>query len=535
MLDSGGMPESEDKPPTLASLRAGRGGFRAGKRVSSLVSSAKDGGPGEQGGLFSALAEAVVPVVRGRPVAKAVVAPKVSSSGSVERRVWSVRALVSDILQHIETAYTDIWVEGEISNCRPAPSGHIYFTLKDGEAQLPIVMFRRQAGLLRFRPADGLAVLVRGRVSVYESRGQLQLIAETMEPRGAGALQLAFEQLKARLLAEGLFDAERKRELPAFPKCVGVVTSANGAVIRDIVTIVLRRHARLNLLVYPATMQGTASPRSVAAGIRWFNANRSLVDVIVIARGGGSLEDLAGFNDEGLARVIAASELPVVSAIGHETDFTIADFVADLRAATPSAAAELITAAQHGVEARVDALTARVQRAGRFHLMHARQRYARLSAESVLARLRDAVSRREQRLDELHLRLDRLVQRRLRICAQRFVVLDERLRRQQMTARIAAAQRRLQGVTQRLQRTTVQMVGTRRTRLDRASARLEALSPLAVLSRGYALVYAADGALLRSAGSTNAGETIRVSLARGGLEAKVTRTMMEEDVTETNN
>jgi exodeoxyribonuclease VII large subunit len=533
MLDSGGMPDSEDKPPTLASLRAGRGGFRAGRRASSAASSGKDAGLREQGGLFSALAEAVVPVVRGRPVAKAA-APKGSASGASERRVWSVRTLVSNILQHVETAYTDIWVEGEISNCRPAPSGHIYFTLKDGEAQLPVVLFRRQAGLLRFRPADGLAVLVRGRVSVYESRGQLQLIAETMEPRGAGALQLAFEQLKARLLAEGLFDAERKRKLPAFPKCVGVVTSANGAVIRDIVTIVRRRHARLNLLVYPATMQGAASPRSVAAGIRWFNANPSLVDVIVIARGGGSLEDLAGFNDEALARVIAASQLPVVSAIGHETDFTIADFVADLRAATPSAAAELITAAQHGVEARVDALTARVQRAGRFHLMHARQRYARLSAESVLARLRDAVSRREQRLDELHLRLDRLVHRRLRVCAQRFVVLDDRLRRQQMTARISTAQRRLQSVTQRLHGTTVRVIAERRMRLDRASARLEALSPLAVLSRGYALVYSADGALLRSAANTGAGETIRVSLARGGLEAKVTRTMMV-DGTETNN
>ena len=199
-------------------------------------------------------------------------------------------------------------------------------------------------------------MLVRGRISVYESRGQLQLIAETMEPRGAGALQLAFEQLKARLLAEGLFDADRKRPLPAFPKCIGIITSPTGAVIRDIVTIVRRRHARLNLLIYPATMQGASSPGSVAAGIRWFNANPSLVDLIVLARGGGSFEDLAGFNDEALARVIAASELPVVSAIGHETDFTIADFVADLRAATPSAAAELVTAAQHRIEERVAAL-----------------------------------------------------------------------------------------------------------------------------------------------------------------------------------
>ncbi len=279
-------------------------------------------------------------------------APKPPAAAVSERRIWTVRSLVTSVRQQVESAYTDIWVEGEISNCRPAASGHIYFTLKDGEAQLPVVLFRRQATLLRFRPADGLSVLVRGRISVYESRGQLQLIAETMEPRGAGSLQLAFEQLKARLLAEGLFDADRKRPLPAFPHCVGIVTSPTGAVIRDIVNVVRRRHARLNLLVYPATMQGSSSPGSVAAGVRWFNKNPSLVDVIILARGGGSMEDLSGFNDEALARVIAASEIPIVSAIGHETDFTIADFVADLRAPTPSAAAELVTAAQHRVEDR---------------------------------------------------------------------------------------------------------------------------------------------------------------------------------------
>ena len=184
---------------------------------------------------------------------------------------WSVRDLVNDLRQHVEAAYADLWVEGEISNCRAAPSGHVYFTLKDGEAQLPVVLFRRQAQLLRFQPQDGLAVLVRGRVSVYESRGQLQLIAETLEPRGTGALQLAYEQLKARLLAEGLFDAGRKRPLPAFPRSVGVITSTSGAVLHDIVRVIRRRHARLNLLVYPATVQGPECAASVAAGIRWFN------------------------------------------------------------------------------------------------------------------------------------------------------------------------------------------------------------------------------------------------------------------------
>jgi exodeoxyribonuclease VII large subunit len=510
--------------------------MRPGKRPSS---SPEPDSP-RQTGLFSPLTEtasapgfqpAEASIVRQNtpvPSIKSPDRPAPTSSVATERRIWSVRALVTDIRQHVETDYTDLWIEGEISNCRPAPSGHIYFTLKDGEAQLPVVLFRRQARLLRFRPADGLAVLVRGRVSVYESRGQLQLIGETVEPRGAGALQLAFEQLKARLLAEGLFDAARKRPLPSFPRGIGIVTSPAGAVIRDIVTIVRRRHARLNLLVYPAIMQGVSSPGSVAEGIRWFNAHRSIVDIIILARGGGSLEDLVGFNDEGLARAIAASELPIVSAIGHETDFTIADFVADLRAATPSAAAELVTGVQHNVEDRISALTARVQRAGHFHLMHARQRYARLSAESVLTRLRDAVNRRDQRLDELRLRLDASVQRRLRVRTQRLALLIDRLRREDIGARIATIHRRLQNADQRLHRTTNQIINARQTRLNRASAHLEVLSPLAVMSRGYALVYAADGALLRSAADTAAGQAIRARLAHGTVEAEVTQTKIDE-------
>jgi exodeoxyribonuclease VII large subunit len=530
------MPESEDKPPTLASLRARRGKTRPGKRTPSPASSGDSIG---QSGLFSALTENA-PIYDDQPAQATVVRQESASFGksqhklavisavTAERRIWSVHALVSDICQQVEAAYSDLWVEGEISNCRTAPSGHIYFTLKDGEAQLPVVLFRRQARLLRFRPADGLAALVRGRVSVYESRGQLQLIAETMEPRGAGSLQLAFEQLKARLMAEGLFDADRKRPLPAFPKCIGIVTSPTGAVIRDIVTVVRRRHVRLNLLVYPAIMQGASSPGSVAAGIRWFNAHPSLVDVIVLARGGGSLEDLAGFNDEALARVIAASELPIVSAIGHETDFTIADFVADLRAATPSAAAELVTATQHRIEERIATLAARVQGAGRFHLIQARQRYARLSAESVLTRLRDAVNRRDQRLDELLLRLDGAAHRRLRSSAQRLALVIDRLRRRDMAVWIAATHRRLQSATQRLHRTTVQISNVRQNRLGRASARLEALSPLAVLSRGYALIYTADGTLLRSAAETSAGRTIRARLAEGTLEAEVKKIKINE-------
>ena len=475
----------------------------------------------------------------------------VSESRS-ERRIYTVRSLVAHIRLHTESAYADIWVEGEISNCRPAASGHIYFTLKDGEAQLPIVLFRSRNQLLRFKPTDGLAVLVRGRISIYESRGQLQLIAETMEPRGAGALQLAFEQLKKRLAAEGLFDASRKRPLPTFPHCIGVITSPSGAVVRDIVTVVRRRHACLNLLIYPAVMQGATSPSSVIAAIRWFNAHPERTDLILIARGGGSLEDLFAFNDESLVRAIAASRLPIVSAIGHETDFTISDFVADLRAPTPSAAAELITAAQHRIEDRVAALSLRLNRGIVFNVMQSRARYSRLSADSVLSRLRDSLYRHEQHLDDLNDRAESAMQRVFRTPTMRLKILTDRLRLQAPIARLTAAHRRLARAQEALTRTSTRLLTARNSRLATAATRLEALSPLAVLSRGYALVYAIPSAdagaphlasemwdpplsdqplgkevLLRSSADIKPGQQIRARLATGSITAAVLATQME--------
>ena len=479
-----------------------------------------------QGTLAGLLLETAAPK-RARKPAQAVepetvvqAAAPVARPGSAAAPL-SVRELVAGIRQQMEREYTDIWVAGEISNCRPAPSGHIYFTLKDGEAQLPVVLFRRQAQLLRFRPQDGLAVLARGRVSVYESRGQLQLIAETLEPRGAGALQLAFEQLKARLLAEGLFDATRKRSLPTFPRSVGVITSTGGAVLHDIVKVVRRRHARLNLLIYPAAVQGPECAASVAAGVRWFNQHAGTVDLILIARGGGSIEDLAGFNDETLARTIAASELPVVSAIGHETDFTIADFVADLRAPTPSAAAEVITAAQHRIEERVQALDERVRRAIRYQFMLSRQRFTAVSVGQMQSRLVALIGRRAQRIDDLRYRLETAAARRLRSRAHQVASLTARIERQNPAVRLALARRRLENAEQSMGRIAAALVAARTARLDRALARLEALSPLAVLNRGYALVYGADGQLLRDAVAVRPGETIRARLAKDALTAEV--------------
>jgi exodeoxyribonuclease VII large subunit len=437
---------------------------------------------------------------------------------------WSVGELVTGVRQRLEGEYQDVWVAGEISNCRPASSGHIYFTLKDGEAQLPVVLFRRQAQLLRFRPQDGLAVLARGRVSVYESRGQLQLIAEKLEPRGAGALQLAFEQLKARLLAEGLFDSARKRPLPAFPLCVGVITSTGGAVLHDIVKVVRRRHAPLHLLVYPATVQGPGCAASVAAGVRWFNQNPGKVDLILIARGGGSIEDLAGFNDEALARTVAASALPVVSAVGHETDFTIADFVADLRAPTPSAAAELITAAQHRIEERVEALDARLRRAARYQMMLSRQRLAAASTAEIQGRLLALIGRRGQRVDDLSYRAEAAIARRLRRWGNQLGMLTTRIERQNPSVKLGLGRRRLERAEQSLQRLARTAVAAPELRLDRASARLQALSPLAVLNRGYAIVYGADGKVLRDAAEAKPGDEIRARLATGSVRADVKST-----------
>jgi exodeoxyribonuclease VII large subunit len=438
----------------------------------------------------------------------------------VARRIWKIGDLVCEMRLHVERAYGDLWVEGEISNLRAAPSGHVYFTLTDGEAQLPVVLFRRQASLLRFKPADGLHVLVRGKVSVYEQRGQLQLVAEFLEPVGAGSLQIAFEQLKARLEARGLFAAERKKPLPAFPRCVGIVTSPTGAVIRDFLNIVRRRHAALGVQLYPAAVQGEAAAAEVAAGIAYFNRARG-VDVVVIARGGGSLEDLAPFNTELLAEVIAASELPVISAVGHETDFTIADFVADLRAPTPSAAAELVTAALHNVAERVQSLDQRLARACRYRLMQARNAMARVRVETILMRERDQLRRRQQRVDDLGQRMEAQWRARHRSLAGRWQEQTTRLQQQDVAWRVTTVQERLGALDARLMRAERERLREWREREAALSRELGALSPLGVLQRGYALVYDERGALIKQVEDVRKGQNITTRLRSGRLRSRV--------------
>jgi exodeoxyribonuclease VII large subunit len=434
--------------------------------------------------------------------------------------VFTVGELVRHIRNLVERTHNHVTVEGEISNWRPATSGHCYFTLKDAEAQLSIVLFRRQAQLLRFRPKDGDAVRISGSLSVYESRGQLQLVAETMQQTGLGALLAATQALKDRLRREGLF--ENQRPLPPFPHCIGVVTSLQGAALRDIVKVCRRRHAAVNLLIYPAAVQGPNCPTEVAAGLNWFSTHPEHVDVVLVARGGGSWEDLHGFDAEIVARAIAACSVPVITGIGHATDTTIADAAADLSAPTPSAASELLTAAQHNLADRLTRLHARLTRSNRYNLLRLRQRIATLTANSLLRRTRNTA----QRLDDLTYRAETTLNRSLRTRTARLQQLETRLRRQHVSLRLANDRHRFQSLQQRLQTARTTPFHAPQTRLNRATTQLETLSPLRVLERGYALVYLGDGGpnskLLRNATEAPPGTPITAQLAKGRLRAKVT-------------
>ena len=438
----------------------------------------------------------------------------------IARRIWPVRDLVAQVCEQVESKYADIWVEGEISNYRPAPSGHLYFTLKDSEAQLPVVLFRRQALLLRFKPADGLHVLVRGRVSVYSQRGQLQLIGETIEPVGAGSLQLAFEQLKERLKAEGLFEAERKKALPAFPRTVGIVTSPTGAVIRDFLNIVRRRHSGLNVLLFPVSVQGEQAAQEIDAALAQLNKT-DWVDLIVVARGGGSLEDLAAFNSERVARAISRSTLPVVSAVGHETDFTIADFVADLRAPTPSAAAELITEAQHRISDRVASQASRLERATRFQLLHARQHLNSVPVSRAEWRMTAILQRLDQRLDDLAFSMETSVSGLVRQRERRVEELAAAVLHHDPRQRLGRTRERLNTGRALLQRSLEHTLHATAARLSAMDARLHSLSPLAVLERGYAIVIGTSGAVIRKTSQISTGETVTTRLSDGEFTSRV--------------
>ena len=448
-----------------------------------------------------------------------------------ERRPLTVSELTESIRKAIEARFSTVWVEGEISNFKAHSSGHWYFTIKDEGAQLRAKCFRSANSRIRFRPKDGLHVRARGRLTVYEARGEYELIVEALDPVGAGALQIAFEQLRDRLQAEGLFAAEHKRPLPIFPGRVGIVTSPTGAAIRDILNVISRRTRTVHVLFSPARVQGEGAGSDIARAIKLLNdyhqraqadgRDKDLVDVLIVGRGGGSTEDLWAFNTEEVARAIRASTIPVISAVGHETDFTIADFVADQRAPTPSAAAELVAAREDQLCATLAQAGQSLSRLMRYKIVTARNRVQQQALsqafDEVRGRIRDAAAS----TNSARHRLEILIAQALRGARLRNDALGSSLAPAQLRARFAEARVRFDSAYTSCNIALEKQLEEARGRLGIAAASLDALSPLAVLQRGFAIAQSEDGKLLRDVRQVSIGDSIRVRLAMGSISAKV--------------
>jgi exodeoxyribonuclease VII large subunit len=438
-----------------------------------------------------------------------------------ERRIFSVTELTEAIKSILESRYPFVWVAGEISNFRIPASGHFYFTLKDPGAQINAVMFRGQNRALKFSPEDGMSVIAMGRLSVYEARGIYQIILEYLEPEGVGALQLAFEQLKARLEAEGLFSQKHKAPLPFLPRLIGVVTSPTGAVIQDIIKVVYRRYPNMAVQIAPVSVQGEGAPEEIAAAIDQLNQTEE-ADVIILARGGGSLEDLCAFNSEVVARAIFASRIPIVSAVGHETDVTIADFVADVRAATPSAAAELVVPMKDELTGRIAGVRATLGSAisGRLRLLRERNRHI----SGRLVRPRRQVGDCRLRLDDVS---GRVVRGTLRHIAKRVDQLGG-VRKRLLTGSPQSVVARLKVLLEYNHKTIISkmqfMLGTKKATLLAPVGRLSALNPMAILERGYSITRILPNyALVKDARQIGVGEKVEVTLWRGTLQCQVER------------
>jgi exodeoxyribonuclease VII large subunit len=437
------------------------------------------------------------------------------------RRILTVTELTVRVRDLLETEFFEVWVEGELSNCRLWNTGHLYFTLKDASAQLRGVVFRSALRYLKFKPEDGLRVVARGRLSVYEPKGEYQLVCDHLEPQGLGALQLAFDQLKKRLQDEGLFDAARKRPLPLLPRKIGIVTSLDGAAIRDIIKVLRRRHANAHLIIRPARVQGEGAALEIARGLRSVSRLPG-VDVVIVGRGGGSIEDLWAFNEEIVARAIAKSAVPVISAVGHESDVTIADFVADIRAPTPSAAAELVVARKDEFCAGIDRLRARLSASARARLFKLSRTVHVLSGRPALAGFPGRVAMRARRAAELTHALRGALGAALADRRRRSQYLRHQLDAFDLGRRLAGIRTRLVAEDGRL----TAAIADRRHRADarfrHCASRLEALSPLAVLARGYAVCWSADGSrIVRAPDDVDIGAIVRVTLAKGDLDCEV--------------
>lgn len=449
-----------------------------------------------------------------------------------ERRPLTVSELTENIRKALEARFASVWVEGEISNFKAHSSGHWYFTIKDQDAQLRAKCFRSANTRIRFRPTDGLHVRARGRLTVYPPRGEYELVVETLDPVGAGALRIAFEQLRDRLQAEGLFAPELKRQLPMLPRRVGVITSPTGAAIRDILNVISRRTRTVHVLFSPARVQGEGASSDIARAIRLINIhhqralregrNGDLVDVLIVGRGGGSTEDLWAFNEEEVARAIRNSVIPVISAVGHETDFTIADFVADKRAATPSAAAELVAAQEDHICSSLDRLGRQLSRLMRYKVAAARNQVHEQALSQVFdevkGRLRDARADADGALHQLQVMLSQTLLRK----RGRADLFAQKLSPAQVEVRLAKARMRFLAADEANRTGINRSLESARGKLGLAAASLDALSPLAVLERGYAIAQRENGGLLRDAQSVTIGDSVRVRLAKGRLSTRVT-------------
>jgi exodeoxyribonuclease VII large subunit len=416
-----------------------------------------------------------------------------------QRKIYSVSELSFEIREMLERRFIDIWVEGELSNYKTSAAGHLYFTLKDDKAQLAAVCFRNAARLLRFKPENGKLFRARGRISTYEARGEYQLIVEVLEPAGLGALQLAFEQLKEKLDKEGLFSPERKRPIPAFPRKIGIVTSPKSAALRDILTVLKRRHNAVNVLIFPAEVQGDGASLQVMEGIDYLSRSTD-VDVIIVARGGGSMEDLWPFNEERIARAIVRSQKPVISAVGHEVDYTICDFVADLRAPTPSAAAEIVIKSKADLVERVEQLQGRVIGLMKFRLSGLHRFLASKVGSRGFVVAETRIRRMIQHVDDLAFRLEQL--------GRAGTFIHARAHRVEICEQHLSA-----AMQQRLRKWHQAFAGTAHT--------LDALSPLAVLERGYAICLTPDGKVIRSTEAVEVDQAVTVKLHQGSLSARV--------------
>ncbi|HET7216566.1 MAG TPA: exodeoxyribonuclease VII large subunit [Vicinamibacterales bacterium] len=440
-----------------------------------------------------------------------------------ERRVVTVSELTGSIRALLESGFGDVWVEGEISNCRLWNTGHLFFTLKDGGAQIRVVMYRSAVRYLKFKAEDGQHVVARGRLAVYEPKGEYQLLCDHLQPHGLGALQLAFEQLKKKLQAEGLFEQVRKRALPALPAIIGVVTSLEGAALRDIVKVITRRYPHVHLLIRPTRVQGDGAAAEIADAVRSIGRVRG-VSVIIVARGGGAAEDLVPFNQEPVARAIAASPVPIITGVGHEVDFTIADFVADVRAPTPSAAAEIVLAAHGELCARIDRQTGRLRGAMASAVERRRARVHMLTSRRALAGVPARVALRGRHTAELTHQLRTAMVAALARRQREVQSLRVRLDAHDLRRRLAAIHGKLNAAATRLLAAVRRRRDRAHGRLGAAVARLDSLSPLAVLGRGYAVCWNDERtAIVRQASSVQAGDRVHVTLHEGALTCQVQR------------